>query len=80
MMSRNKNTTPAEEVPAKSVEEEAATEEAEASKEAELVKLAHFIKNGSMTIEGTTYDIVDGIVEVKPEHAAQAKRHIAMGG
>ena len=45
-----------------------------------LIALEHFAKNGRLFIEGEAYDIVDGVVRVKPEHLLQAKEHIKLGG
>lgn len=61
-------------------EVETNTAPAPEEKEVELVTLSHFVKNGSLTVDGVTYQIKDGKVKVKPEHAGQVKRHIAMGG
>ena len=49
-------------------------------KEDGLVALKHFAKKGRLFIGGESYDIVDGVVRVKPEHVAQAKEHIKLGG
>ena len=49
-------------------------------KEDGLIALEHFAKNGRLFIEGEAYDIVDGVVRVKPEHLLQAKEHIKLGG
>jgi hypothetical protein len=45
-----------------------------------LIALKHFAKSGRLFIEGEAYDIVDGVVRVKPEHVKQAKEHIKLGG
>ena len=49
-------------------------------KEDGLIALEHFAKSGRLFIEGEAYDIVDGVVRVKPEHAPQAREHIKLGG
>ena len=45
-----------------------------------LIALEHFAKKGRLFIGGESYDIVDGVVRVKPEHVKQAKEHIKLGG
>ena len=45
-----------------------------------LVALKHFAEKGRLFIGDESYDIVDGVVRVKPEHVAQAKEHIKLGG
>jgi hypothetical protein len=45
-----------------------------------LVALKHFAKKGKLFIGGESYEIVDGVVRVKPEHYAQAQEHIKLGG
>ena len=45
-----------------------------------LIALKHFAKKGRLFIGGESYDIVDGVVKVKPEHVKQAKEHIKLGG
>ncbi len=45
-----------------------------------LIALEHFAKKGRLFIGGESYDIVDGVVKVKPEHVKQAKEHIKLGG
>ena len=49
-------------------------------KEDGLIALKHFAKNGRLFIGNESYDIVDGVVRVKPEHLLQAKEHIKLGG
>ena len=49
-------------------------------KEDGLIALEHFAKSGRLFIKGEAYDIVDGVVRVKPEHLLQAKEHIKLGG
>lgn len=67
----------------------AVAEKAEPNKEATavektvddgLIALKHFAKSGRLFIEGEAYDIVDGVVKVKPEHVITAKEHIKLGG
>jgi hypothetical protein len=45
-----------------------------------LIALKHFAKKGKLFIGGESYEIVDGVVRVKPEHYAQAQEHIKLGG
>ena len=45
-----------------------------------LIALKHFAKKGKLFIGGESYEIVDGVVKVKPEHVLQAKEHIKLGG
>lgn len=45
-----------------------------------LVALNHFCRKGRMVIDNVTYDIVNGVVRVKPEHADKAREHIKLGG
>ena len=45
-----------------------------------FITLKHFVKNGRLFIDGEAYNIVDGVVKVKPEHALKAKEHIKLGG
>ena len=45
-----------------------------------LIALKHFAKSGRLFIDGEAYDIVDGVVRVKPEHAPKAREHIKLGG
>ena len=52
----------------------------EKPKEDGLVALKHFAKKGRLFIGDESYDIVDGVVRVKPEHVKQAKEHIKLGG
>ena len=63
--------------PKKTVAAEPAQEE---KKSDGLIALEHFAKKGRLFIGGESYDIVDGVVRVKPEHVAQAKEHIKLGG
>ena len=44
-----------------------------------LIALEHYAKSGRLFIEGEAYDIVDGVVRVKPEHVPQAREHIKLG-
>lgn len=45
-----------------------------------LIALKHFAKKGKLFIGGESYDIVDNVVKVKPEHVIMAKEHIKLGG
>lgn len=45
-----------------------------------LIALEHFAKAGTMFIAGESYEIKDGMVQVKPEHVAIAKEHIKLIG
>ena len=45
-----------------------------------LIALKHFAKNGKLFIGDESYEIVDGEVKVKPEHAILVKEHIKLGG
>lgn len=60
------------------VESQAETNETDGEGE-KLITLNHFIRNGSLSIDGETYEIKDSKVSVKPEHVEKAKAHIAMG-
>ena len=52
----------------------------EVVKDEGLVTLTHFAKEGKLFIEGETYDVVNGLVKVKPEHAFKAQEHISLIG
>ena len=45
-----------------------------------LIALKHFAQKGKLFIGGESYEIVDGVVNVKPEHVIMAKEHIKLGG
>jgi predicted house-cleaning NTP pyrophosphatase (Maf/HAM1 superfamily) len=45
-----------------------------------LIALEHFAKKGKLFIGGESYEIVDGVVMVKPKHYAQAQEHIKLIG
>lgn len=59
---------------------EQTVESAQEVAESGLVELKHFVQNGVMGICGETYNIINGIVKVKPEHVQEAREHISMGG
>ena len=63
--------------PKKTSTVEAAQEE---KKSDGLIALKHFAKKGRLFIGDESYEIVDGVVRVKPEHVTQAKEHIKLGG
>ena len=45
-----------------------------------LIALKHFAKSGKLFIDGEAYDVVDGVVNVKPEHYIKAEEHIKLMG
>ena len=45
-----------------------------------LIELNHFCQDGHLFIGNEVYDIKNGVVRVKPEHVAQVKEHIKLGG
>ena len=45
-----------------------------------LIALKQFAKKGKLFIGDESYEIVDGVVKVKPEHVLQAQEHIKLGG
>lgn len=63
--------------PKKTATVEAAQEE---KKSDGLIALKHFAKKGKLFIGDESYEIVDGVVKVKPEHVLQAQEHIKLGG
>ena len=54
---------------------------AEKSKKSDgLIALKYFAKEGKLFIGGETYNAVDGVVKVKPEHYLQVQEHIKLIG
>ena len=45
-----------------------------------VIALKYFAKTGKLFIGGETYNVVDGVVKVKPEHYSRAQEHIKLIG
>ena len=63
--------------PKKSVAVESGEEE---KKSDGLIALTYFAKKGKLFVDGEAYEVVDGVVKVKPEHYSQAQEHIKLIG
>jgi hypothetical protein len=45
-----------------------------------LIALTYFAKKGKLFVDGEAYEVVDGVVKVKPEHYSKAQEHIKLIG